>query len=63
MYDQNVTPSLVAGHLARHYLKDDGMLVLTGADSVYKEPLPATLSYALSKNLVHSLALNLAAED
>ena len=63
MYDFNVTPSLLAGHLAAHYLKPTGILMLTGADYVLKNPAPDMMTYTLAKNLVHSLAYNLAADD
>jgi dihydropteridine reductase len=59
MYDMNVTPSLFAAHLATKYLKTGGFLMLTGADHVYTNPAPEMLSYALAKNLVHSLGYNL----
>lgn len=62
MYDMNVTPSLLAAHLATKYLNTGGFLMFTGADGVYKNPAPDMLSYSLAKNLVHSLSYNLARE-
>lgn len=63
MYDMNVTPSLLAAHMATKYLNKGGFLMLTGAAGVYKQPSPEMLSYSLAKNLVHSLAYNLAKES
>lgn len=60
MYFRNVTPALLAGHLAEDYLKKNGILMFTGADSIYKNPSPEIMSYALPKQMVHSLAYNLA---
>jgi hypothetical protein len=36
MLDVNLIPSLLAAHLATHYLEDNGLIVFTGAASVFK---------------------------
>lgn len=40
MIDVNLMPSLLAAHLATKYLNDKGLVVFTGAASVFKEPQP-----------------------
>ena len=60
MHQANVVPSLLTAHLAGSYLKDGGLCVLTGAEFIFKNPAGNMMDYALSKNLVHSLAHNLA---
>lgn len=54
------TTWLLGSYLALHLLKHQGTLVLTGARGVYKAPSPDIMSYALSKNMVHSIAYSLA---
>ena len=60
MHKVNVNPTLLTAHLASSYLKKDGLCVITGAEFPFKSPAPDMLCYALSKNLVHSLANNVA---
>lgn len=57
----NVMPSLLTAHLATKFLADQGLLVFTGAADPFQGPTPGILAYSLSKNAVHSLALNMAA--
>lgn len=45
--------------LATQLLKNQGTLILTGAEGVFKTPAPDMLSYTLAKNMVHSIAHNL----
>ena len=52
-------PSLLGAHLASKYLDEEGLVVLTGAAAVFKEPQPEMIGYSLAKTAVHSLALNL----
>lgn len=52
-------PSLLGAHLATKHLSHDGLVILTGAASVFKEPQPEMIGYTLAKTAVHSLALNL----
>lgn len=54
-----VYPSLLGAHLATKHLSHDGLVILTGAASVFKEPQPEMIAYSLAKTAVHSLALNL----
>ena len=61
MMELNVMPSLLAAHLATKFLSDQGLLVFTGAAGPFQTPTPGLLAYSLSKNAVHSLALNMAA--
>jgi len=52
-------PSLLGAHLATKHLDHDGLVILTGAAAVFKEPQPEMIGYSLAKTAVHSLALNL----
>lgn len=56
---RNLYPSLLAGHLATKFLTETGILILTGSLLTFKETTPKMLSYGVTKNLVHMLALNL----
>jgi len=60
MNEVNLYPSVLAAHLSTKYLSKNGLVVFTGAASVYKEPQPEMLAYALAKTGVHSLATLLA---
>jgi dihydropteridine reductase len=60
MNEVNLYPSLLAAHIATKYLNPNGLIVFTGAASVYKEPQPDMIGYALAKAGVHYLATNLA---
>jgi dihydropteridine reductase len=60
MIDVCLYPSLLAAHIATKYLADRGLVVFSGAASVFKEPQPDMIGYAIAKTGVHSLALNLA---
>lgn len=60
MNEVNLYPSILAAHIATKYLNPKGLVVFTGAASVYKEPQPEMIGYALAKAGVHYLATNLA---
>jgi dihydropteridine reductase len=60
MNEVNLYPSLLGAHLATKYLNPNGLVVFTGAASVYKEPQPDMIGYALAKAGVHYLATSLA---
>lgn len=60
MINMNLVPTLLAGHLATKFLAPYGLVMLTGAAAVFKEPQPEMIAYSLAKTGVHSLALNLA---
>ena len=59
MFNVNVVPSLLAAHLAMHYLSKSGLLLFTGAAAVFKQPQPEMIAYSMAKTGVHSLALNI----
>lgn len=59
MLSKNVYPSLIASHMLNEYLNENGTLILTGADYIYNNPAPEMITYALSKNMIHNLHLNL----
>lgn len=59
-FEMNLSPALLAAHLATKFLSDEGILVLTGAAAPFIDTTPEELAYGLSKTAVHSLALNLA---
>jgi len=60
MNDINLNPSLLAAHLATKYLTPEGLIMFTGAASVYNEPQPDMIGYALAKTGVHYIATALA---
>ena len=60
MFTKNSVSALIAAHLAATVLEEKGNLVMTGALTPYKQPTPSMLTYALSKNFVHTLNINLA---
>jgi NAD(P)-dependent dehydrogenase (short-subunit alcohol dehydrogenase family) len=60
MHEVNLYPSLLAAHLATKYLCTNGLVIFTGASSVYKEPQADMIGYALAKTGVHYLATSLA---
>lgn len=58
MHQKNVIPALISSALIPN-LSDNGLLVLTGAHGVYKEPTSSMIAYALAKTTIHSLTLQL----
>ena len=60
MIKKNFYSSLMAGNLASNFLDKNDLLILTGAEHTFFNLSPEMLSYALSKNLVHNLNINLA---
>ena len=63
MIEINLYPSLLTCHLASRYLNENGLVVLTGAASAFKDVTPGNLAYGLAKTAVHSLALNLSTRE
>jgi len=55
MYRQNVSSSVLAAYLAKKYLNQNGLFVLTGASSVKDNYNANMLAYQLAKNSVHYL--------
>eukprot|EP00343_Euplotes_focardii_P006737 CAMPEP_0205818514 /NCGR_PEP_ID=MMETSP0206-20130828/432_1 /ASSEMBLY_ACC=CAM_ASM_000279 /TAXON_ID=36767 /ORGANISM="Euplotes focardii, Strain TN1" /LENGTH=130 /DNA_ID=CAMNT_0053110925 /DNA_START=296 /DNA_END=688 /DNA_ORIENTATION=+ len=55
--------ALMAGHLASHHLKDDGLLVFTGAKAAHIGPAPSMIGYHLAKTATHSIAQNMATHE
>ena len=49
MNEVNLYPSVLAAHLATKYLHQNGLIIFTGAASVYKQPQPDMIAYALAK--------------
>ena len=49
MNEVNLYPSVLAAHLATKYLHQNGLVIFTGAASVYKQPQPDMIAYALAK--------------
>jgi dihydropteridine reductase len=58
MFDANVFTSFFAGHMASKYLKEGGLLVLTGAQ-VAEEGTSSMVSYGATKAATHQLTLSL----
>lgn len=61
MIRQSVWSSLMASRLASKFLKDDGLLTLTGAKAAL-EPTPGMIGYGMAKSAVHHLVSSLAQE-
>lgn len=60
MMKQNLYSSLLAGQLAKRFLKENSLFVLTGADAAYKtDKNTFMLSYQLAKQSVHNFAQTL----
>ena len=59
----NFQSALLGSHLASHLLQQQGFLMLTGSDDVFKGPVNFAYAYAMSKTSTHALALNLAADE
>lgn len=45
--------------MLNEHINNNGILLLTGADYIYNNPAPEMITYALSKNMIHNLHLNL----
>ncbi|CAH0546582.1 unnamed protein product [Brassicogethes aeneus] len=58
MWKLNVCPSIISTSIASKYLKENGILMLTGSKAGL-EPSHKLLPYGLSKNTVHYLAKSL----
>ena len=52
--------ALLSGHLASHYLAEQGFLCLTGAASVFEGPVNWAFAYGITKQATHAIALHLA---
>jgi dihydropteridine reductase len=62
MIDTSLRPSIIAGHVASHLLRVDGLLALTGAMAALS-PTPAMLGYGVAKNAVHFLMRSLSVDS
>lgn len=60
MNKKSVVPALICSHLASTKLSNQGLLVFTGAYSVFNGPTPSMIGYALAKTAVHTLAIQTA---
>ncbi|CAD8078914.1 unnamed protein product [Paramecium primaurelia] len=60
MNQKSVVPALVCSHLATTQLSRQGLLIFTGAYSVFNAPTPSMIGYALAKTAVHTLAIQTA---
>jgi hypothetical protein len=58
-----VKPSLFACSAATTLLRERGMLVLIGANGVYKAPVPSMIAYSLCKSAVHALNSTYVGQD
>ena len=58
MFQQNFLSSLLATHIAYKHLKENGLLILTGAAHAFNNVDPSMATYVLTKNMVHNLHLN-----
>ena len=55
----NLYSSLLASHIATTHITEMGLLIFVGSLLSFKENTPSMLSYGVTKNMVHSLALNM----
>lgn len=60
MIKQSVWSSVIASKVAAKYLKENGLLTLTGAKAAL-DPTPGMIGYGLAKAAVHQLTKSLAA--
>jgi len=58
----NLKSAISAAHVASHCLKEEGLLVLTGASSALHET-PAFIGYGISKAATHHLISSIAQKD
>ena len=56
----NFQSALLGGHLATQLLGEQGLLMFTGAASVFEGPVNYAYAYAISKSATHALALQMA---
>ncbi|CAO3594796.1 unnamed protein product [Absidia cylindrospora] len=61
MIKQSVNSSLIAAHIAAHYLQPGGLLTLTGALAAVNAT-PGMIGYGVAKAAVHHLTQDLAAD-
>lgn len=61
MWKASVQSSILSGQLASKYLKEDGLLVLTGAASALTAT-PSAIGYGVAKAAVHHLVKSFAAD-
>uniref|UniRef100_A0A7S4IAM6 Dihydropteridine reductase n=1 Tax=Vannella robusta TaxID=1487602 RepID=A0A7S4IAM6_9EUKA len=59
MYKFNIQSAVACSHLASHYLKEGGLLVLTGAAAA-TGPTPGMIAYGITKAATHHLISSLA---
>ncbi|CAG9826788.1 unnamed protein product [Diabrotica balteata] len=62
MWNQSVCSSLIAASLAANYLKEGGIIQLTGAKAAL-EATPGMIGYGLAKAAVHHLTKSLSQKD
>lgn len=58
MYKFNIQSAVACSHLASHYLKEGGLLVLTGAAAA-TGPTPGMIAYGITKSATHHLIASL----
>jgi len=58
MFNFNVQSSVASAHIAAHFLKEGGLLVLTGADAALS-PTPSMIAYGITKAATHHLIASL----
>jgi dihydropteridine reductase len=63
MHERCTLSALLTGHLASHYLNEDGLLVFTGAAAIYKQPQPSMIAYSVAKKATHAIALNMSMRE
>ena len=56
----NLQSALLSSHLASKFLAEQGLLLLTGAASVFEGPTNYAFAYGITKSATHSLALQMA---
>ena len=56
----NTRSAILTSHLATKYLAEHGLLLLTGASSVFTGPVNYAFAYGVAKSATHALALQMA---
>mmetsp|Transcript_40842 Transcript_40842/g.39432 ORF Transcript_40842/g.39432 Transcript_40842/m.39432 type:complete len:158 (-) Transcript_40842:33-506(-) len=56
----NFQSSLLTAHLSTKFLNEQGLLVFTGAATIFEGPANYAFAYAMTKSSTHALVLNVA---
>jgi len=60
---EQALPALLTSYLAAKYLAPNGLVLFTGGATPFQKSCPGALPYGITKDIVHSVALNLADKE